>query len=65
MYVCMHTNMQGLLLIRAMPIGAGGMPKITHGYTLVSELSLKEVVKTINVSIKGGFRGGGGGCLGR
>ena len=31
--------------------GANGQPKITHGNTLVSELSFEEVVETINVSI--------------
>jgi len=45
--------MQGLLLLMLMIMltGPDGEPKITHGYTLVSELSLMEVVKTINVSI--------------
>ena len=54
MYVCMYNVcMQGLLLLMLMIMltGPDGEPKITHGYTLVSELSLMEVVKTINVSI--------------
>ena len=33
------------------PIGSDGEPKVTHGYTLVSELTLIEVAETINVSI--------------
>ena len=33
------------------PIGPNGEPKVTHGYTLVSELTLVEVAETINVSI--------------
>ena len=32
-------------------IGPKGEPKITHGHTLVSELSLEEVAETINVRI--------------
>ena len=32
-----------------MHIGPNGEPKVTHGNTLVSELSFEEVVQTINV----------------
>ena len=32
------------------PTGPDGEPKITHGNTLVSDLSLKEVTKVIDVS---------------
>ena len=39
------------MLIIILSIGANGQPKITHGNTLVSELSFEEVVETINVSI--------------
>ena len=38
-----------------MLIGSDGKPKITHGYTWVSELSFVEVVETINVSISSMF----------
>ena len=31
--------------------GPDGEPKITHGNTLVSDLSLEEVTETINVSV--------------
>ena len=31
--------------------GPNGEPKITHGHTIVSELSLEEVAKTIDVRI--------------
>ena len=31
-------------------IGPDGQPRVTHGKTLVSELSLEEVTETINVS---------------
>ena len=31
--------------------GPNGEPKVTHGYTLVSDLSLEEVARTIDVSI--------------
>ena len=31
--------------------GPNGEPKITHGNTLVSELSLEEVARTINVRL--------------
>ena len=32
-------------------IGPDGEPKVTHGHTLVSELTLVEVAKVINVSL--------------
>jgi len=32
-------------------IGPDGEPKVTHGYTLVSDLTLMEVAKTINVGV--------------
>lgn len=32
-------------------IGPDGEPKVTHGYTLVSDLTLEEVAETIYVGI--------------
>jgi len=59
MLMCVHVSVmlyryvfytQGLILIVYFVTGPNGEPKITHGNTLVSELSLLEVVKVIDVS---------------
>jgi len=48
-YKCVFCT-QGLIYIVYFITGPNGEPKVTHGNTLVSELSLLEVVKVIDVS---------------
>ena len=48
---CMSHNHSSYYILHYILTGPNGEPKITHGNTLVSDLLLEEVVKTIDVSI--------------
>ena len=43
--------MHGTINVSFLLTGPNGEPKITHGHTVVSELSLEEVAQTINVRV--------------